>query len=101
MTDFKPACKIGDVTQGKSKVVTIDGHFIALFNVNGSLYALDNTCLHRGGPLGEGQLEGNVITCPWHGWQYDVKSGRSLVNPLAKVKSYPVRVDGDTVLVKI
>ena len=50
----------------------LDGKVIALANVGGKLYAINNVCLHRGGPLGEGELGGQVVTCPWHGWQYDV-----------------------------
>lgn len=67
---------IEDVPPGKSIVVLInDGREIALFNVDGNIYALDNACPHMGGPLGEGELENGCVTCPWHGWQFDVKTG--------------------------
>jgi len=74
---------------------------VAVFNVEGSYYAIDNTCLHRGGPLGEGELEGEVVTCPWHGWEYNVKTGACINNPSVCVKSYPVLVEGSELKVKL
>jgi nitrite reductase/ring-hydroxylating ferredoxin subunit len=65
---------------------------IAVANVDGALYAVDGTCPHAGGPLGDGHLDGAVLTCPWHGWSWDVKSGRSLVDESARVATVPVRV---------
>ena len=91
--------KVGDVKPGEAKVVLVLGRPLALFNVNGTYYATDNTCLHRGGPLGEGFLDGALITCPQHGWQYDVRTGGSLMNPSAILRTYRVFLDGDTVKV--
>lgn len=99
MTKVKVA-KTSDLGPGQAKVVTANGKPLALFNVDGKFYAADNTCLHRGGPLGEGQLNGNVITCPWHGFQYDVTSGHCLTNPSLKEKTYHVEVNGDEVFVE-
>ena len=56
-----------DLSPGASKVVQADGRSIALFNVEGTFYAMDNNCTHRGGPLGEGELSGDTVECPWHG----------------------------------
>jgi nitrite reductase/ring-hydroxylating ferredoxin subunit len=75
-------------------VVEINGKALALFNIDGTFYAIDNTCLHRGGPLGEGEVEGDEVSCPWHGWQYNVKTGVCVNNPAAKVATYQVKVDG-------
>lgn len=99
MAGFLPAAKVIEVPPGGSKVVVVAGHVVALFNVDGTFYALSNTCLHRGGPVGEGELDGTVVTCPWHGWQYDVRTGRNLLNPIACLKTYPVKVEGDRILV--
>ena len=88
-----------DLKSGEGKVVTANGKTLALFNVNGKFHAIENACLHRGGPLGEGSLEGNIVTCPWHGFQYDVTSGQCLTNPSLKEKSYPVEVNGEDVYV--
>jgi nitrite reductase/ring-hydroxylating ferredoxin subunit len=85
-----------DVPPGTGAVVHANGRAIALFNVDGSFFAIDNTCLHRGGPVGEGDLEGVVVTCPWHGFQYDVTTGRNVFDPDVGLESFPVRIeDGD------
>lgn len=90
-----------DIEPGQGKVIEAEGKTLAVFNVDGSFYAVDNTCLHRGGPLGEGELDGKVVTCPWHGWQYDVSTGQNAMNPAVKVASYPVKVEGGAVFVEL
>jgi nitrite reductase/ring-hydroxylating ferredoxin subunit len=79
----------------------VEGRAIALAHVDGRIYAINNTCLHRGGPLGEGLLEGKAVTCPWHGWQFDVTSGKSLQNPTVGVDCYRVEVRGEDIFVDI
>lgn len=101
MPEFRKVATVSEVPPGKGKAVAIGPKKIALFNVDGKLYAIDNTCLHRGGPLGEGDLEGTTVTCPWHGWEYDVATGASSVNPSVKVATYPVRVEGQEIQVQI
>ena len=91
----------GDISDGTGKVVEIEGKTIAVFNCGGKFYATTNTCPHRGGPLGEGQVEGSIVTCPWHGWEIEVASGRCLTNPAAAVASYPVEVNGEDILVTL
>ena len=89
------------VPSGEGIVVEVEGKKIALFQNDGEFYATDNTCVHRGGPLGEGLLEGTTVVCPWHGWEFDVSSGACLTNPKAKIKVYPTRVEGDDLLVDL
>jgi len=101
MAEFVKVAQVSDVQPGAGKVVTVKDKAIALFNVDGAFYAIDNTCLHRGGPLGEGEVEGCVVTCPWHGWQFDVKTGVSETNPTAKVKTYPVKTDGSAIMISV
>jgi nitrite reductase/ring-hydroxylating ferredoxin subunit len=91
--------RVEDVKPGQAKVVVVAGRLVAIYNVNGTFYATDNTCLHRAGPLGEGFLDGAVITCPMHGWQYDVRTGQSFMNPAAKLRTYQVVVEGEAVKV--
>ncbi len=86
-----------DVPAGRGKVMTVRGRVIALFNVEGSFHAVDNTCPHRGGPLGEGILEGTVVTCPWHGWEFDVCSGASPRNPRVSIRCIPLEVQEDVI----
>jgi nitrite reductase (NADH) small subunit/3-phenylpropionate/trans-cinnamate dioxygenase ferredoxin subunit len=98
---FVRAMKIGEVPPGMTRELQLDGKVIALSNVGGKLYAINNVCLHRGGPLGEGELSGQVVTCPWHGWQYDVTSGKLVTNPAVGVETYPVELRGDDVYVDV
>ena len=90
-----------ELPPGQAKVVAAGGKTLALFNCDGTFYAVDNTCRHRGGPLGEGELEGTVVTCPWHGWQYDVTTGANAANPAVTIACFPVTVEGGTVYVDI
>jgi nitrite reductase/ring-hydroxylating ferredoxin subunit len=81
--------------------VDVSGKAVALFNVGGTIYTIDNTCRHRGGPLGEGSLEGNVVTCPWHMWEYDVSTGECTANRDIKVATYAVQIAGDEIKVAV
>jgi nitrite reductase/ring-hydroxylating ferredoxin subunit len=90
-----------DIKPGTGLVVEAGGKSLAVFNVDGTFYAIDNECVHRGGPLGEGELRGTVVECPWHGWTYDVTTGRCTSNPAACVKSYRVTIDGPDVKVQL
>ncbi|BCA53509.1 Dioxygenase, ferredoxin subunit [Nitrospira sp. KM1] len=94
MGEFVRVAGTGDVKPGSGIVAESNGKTLAVFNVDGTFYAIDNVCIHRGGPLGEGELEGSVVTCPWHGWRFDVTSGVCKNNPSGKVESYQVQVEG-------
>ena len=101
MPNFVKVASASDLKPGENKVVNVNGSEVALFNVEGEFFAINNTCLHRGGPLGEGFLEGDVVTCPWHGWRYHVKTGSNAMIPSQKVESYKVKVEGNDVLVAL
>ena len=91
-----------EIPEGGSKVVKIKERSIALFNHNGTIYALDNTCPHQGGPLGEGYLEANgVVSCPWHGWTFDLRSGISPIDKDVSVGCYPVKVEAGQIVVEL
>jgi nitrite reductase/ring-hydroxylating ferredoxin subunit len=92
----KDALDDGQITE-----VIIAGTAIALANVDGAFYAIQNECPHAEGPLGEGSMNGSMVTCPYHGWQFDVTTGDCLVNPEATIKGYPVQIEGDAVCVKL
>jgi nitrite reductase/ring-hydroxylating ferredoxin subunit len=85
---------VDDVPAGQGRTVEAAGKTLAIFNVDGTYYAIDNTCSHRGGPLGEGDLDDRVVTCPWHAWQWDVTTGANVNNPAVKVACFPVTVEG-------
>jgi len=101
MAEYTSVAKVTDLAPGSGKVVEVNGKSIALFNVNGSFYAIDNACRHRGGPLGEGSLEGNVVTCPLHMWDYDVTTGEFTANREIKVATYPVQVEGAEIKIAV
>jgi nitrite reductase/ring-hydroxylating ferredoxin subunit len=101
MAEFVKVASLSELPPGSSRAVEVRGQALALYNVDGAVLATGNTCPHRGGPLGEGDLAGQVITCPWHGFQYDVKSGRCLTNPALAIACHPVRLDGDSILVEV
>jgi nitrite reductase (NADH) small subunit len=90
-----------DIEPGAGAIVDVGGRRLALFNVEGVFYAIDNSCPHRGGPLGEGDLVGAVVTCPWHGYRYDVRTGVHQVNSSFKVPCYPVTVEDGAVFVDV
>ncbi len=98
MPNFVKVAATSDLKPGENKVVNVNGSDVALFNIEGQFFAMSNTCIHRGGPLGEGTLEGDVVTCPWHGWQFNVKTGENTLMP-NKVQTYEVKVEGNDVMV--
>ena len=101
MAEFTKCAKVNEVTDGSPKFVTIGGNDVALFNVNGEIFACANSCAHQGGPLSEGFVEGKIVTCPWHNWKYDVSSGECLSNPSIKIANYKTKIDGDDILIEV
>lgn len=96
---FVRAAKTDEIPAGTIREFQLDGTTIALANVGGKFYAINNTCLHRGGPLGQGVLADKVVTCPWHGWEFDVTTGKITQNPTVGVDCYPVEVRGQDIFV--
>jgi len=92
---------VGDVPVGEGRVVEAQGKELALFNVDGTYYVMDNMCVHRGGPLGEGDLDGLVISCPWHAWRWDLTTGANVNNPAVKLSCYAVTEEGGSVFVEV
>ena len=92
---------LSEIQEGGSKVVTAGGKEVALFKFEGKIYALDNTCPHQGGPLGEGYLDGSRVTCPWHAWAFDVKTGDCQTVSGVKQPGYAVKMDGQDILLNL
>jgi nitrite reductase (NADH) small subunit len=93
---FVTVARAEDVSPGTVTTVRADETAIALANCDGEFYATQHACLHLEGPLGEGRLEDCVLTCPWHGWQYDVRTGKNVFDLAIQLRTYEVRVaDGD------
>jgi|RhiMethySRZTD1v2_1073278.scaffolds.fasta_scaffold506906_2 nitrite reductase/ring-hydroxylating ferredoxin subunit len=93
--------EVSELAPGQGRVVEVAGRQLALFNVDGKFFVLDNLCPHRGGPLGDGMVMGNLVTCPWHGWQFDCTSGKSTRNPTVGVATFPAIVEGSTIYVEL
>jgi nitrite reductase (NADH) small subunit len=94
--------EVNQVPPGTGKVVSAGEKVLALFNLNGTFYALDNRCTHMGGPLGEGQVEGNVVICPWHGSRFDITTGHVVKGPARQpVISYSIQVQSGAVYVDL
>ena len=100
VTDWIRVAALSEVERGSALEVVAGGEVVALFNVEGQVYALDGICPHQGGPLGKGQLCGHTITCPWHGWQFDVTSGQHLVNASICHRRFEVKIEGEQVFVR-
>ncbi len=102
MGSIHEVAKTDEIEPGEAKLIKIDGQEIALFNLNGEFYAISNECSHVGGPLCEGDIEGNKVVCPWHGAEFDIKSGEGLCDPAeGPVESYPVTVEGDVIKIEL
>jgi nitrite reductase (NADH) small subunit len=98
---FVRAAKKDEIPAGTIREFQIDGKVIALANVDGTFHAINNTCLHRGGPLGQGEMHGKEVTCPWHGWTYDVTTGKVRMNPAVGVETYATEVRGEDIFVDV
>lgn len=86
---------------GEAKEFEIDGKAICVANVNGTITAMDNVCLHMGGPLGQGYIEGDKIICPWHGWTYDARTGTLEDDPRSKLAVYPIKIENGDVMIEL
>lgn len=97
---FLRAARKNEIPPGTIREFQVDGLTLAIANVGDKFYAINNTCLHRGGPLGQGTLQGAAVTCPWHGWQYDVTTGKLVMNQAVGVKQYNIEVRGEDLWVE-
>lgn len=98
---FAKVAQTSEITAGTGKALEAGGKTIAVFNCDGTFYAIDNTCKHRGGPLAEGVVSGTSVSCPWHGWEYDIKTGQCTMDASITVQTFDVKVAGDDILVGI
>ncbi len=101
MDGFVKMASLGEVPPGSAKEIEHDGRIVALFNVDGAISAIDGICPHQGGPLADGPVEGTCVVCPWHGWQFDVNTGKSSINARIKQQVYEVKLDGDDIWVRV
>jgi nitrite reductase (NADH) small subunit len=98
---WRRIASVNDLAPGQCCEIVIDDHVIALFNVAGEFFALDGICPHQGGPLGKGTLQGCVVTCPWHGWQFDVRTGQHQASAALSHPAFPTKVEEEVVWVRV
>jgi nitrite reductase (NADH) small subunit len=101
MDNWLPAAAAADIPPGTCRELVLGDRLIALFNAGGEFYALDGVCPHQGGPLGKGSLRGHIVTCPWHGWQFDIRNGQHQISPLIRQPSLPVKLENGQVLINL
>jgi nitrite reductase (NADH) small subunit len=87
--------------EGEAREFSLGDKVVCVANVNGTITAIDNVCLHRGGPLGQGVIEGDKLVCPWHGWQWDPKSGEAAHNAELKVEVYALKLENGDVMIQV
>ena len=88
-------------SEGEAREFPVGDKVICVANVSGTISAMDNVCLHRGGPLGQGEIEGDKLICPWHGWAWDTKTGEAAHDPTAKVRVYLLKIENGEVMVDV
>ena len=98
---FVAIARVEDVPEGSLRTVQVGDEEITIAHCNGGFYATQAHCLHLQGPLGEGWLEGCVLTCPWHGWQYDVRTGEHEFDRAIKLRTYDVQIDDGEIRVRV
>jgi nitrite reductase (NADH) small subunit len=99
---MKKLCAKADLpAENKAKEFSVDDKMICVANVGGVISAIDNVCLHRGGPLGTGVVLDGKVVCPWHGWAFDPQSGAVAHDPAMKTRVYPLKFEGDDVFIEI
>ena len=96
-----PIAKVEDCPPGSSLELVAETTMVALYNVDGEFHALDGVCPHQGGPLGKGQLHGCIVTCPWHGWQFDVQTGQHQASKSIRHPTLPLKVTDGQIFVAI
>jgi nitrite reductase (NADH) small subunit len=101
MPTFMKVAKASDVEEGKGLIVWAGNFKVALFRCEGVIYAIRNQCPHMGGDLGEGLLTGDVVKCPWHGWKFNVRTGKSPEAELVAVRTFEVKLEGEDVYVAV
>jgi 3-phenylpropionate/trans-cinnamate dioxygenase ferredoxin subunit len=102
MSGYVKVAEADELRPGEKMLIELDGQFIALINVDGNYYAIDDVCTHDGGPLAEGELDGHEIICPRHGARFDVRTGEALSMPAFEpVPTYEVKVEGKDILIAL
>ena len=101
MSGWKKLLYYPNLLPQSGQVVMMDEKPVALFNIDGEFIAMDNKCPHRGGSLGDGEIEGDIVTCPWHGWQFNCRTGKAVENDAIIVRTYDIENRSDGIFIKV
>ena len=96
---FQRVCKLSDLVEGQGQEFLVGSRIVAVFRIADDIFAVDGICAHQGGPIAKGRLEGRCVTCPWHGWQYDVASGVHLISNKQMLDCFSTEIRGDAIWV--
>jgi nitrite reductase (NADH) small subunit/3-phenylpropionate/trans-cinnamate dioxygenase ferredoxin subunit len=99
MPRFIPVASVTQIPPGRAEAFVVGSYEIAVFNVGGTFYAIENACPHQGGPLSEGFIDGPVVTCPWHAWCFNVADGHMTLGGFTSVETFEVLLEGETISV--
>ena len=94
---FQKICLLSELPEAKGREILVDGRIVAMFRRDNEVHALDGICAHQGGPISQGYLDNKCVTCPWHGWQYDISNGKNLLTGKRMLDCFPVEIRGDEV----
>lgn len=98
---YVPVAKASEIPPGSAILVEINNLEIALFRLGDEFYATSNLCIHQGGPLAEGRIDGEQVICPWHHWRFNIKDGTSPLSPKLKLRTFPVKREEDQILIDL
>lgn len=101
MSGFETVGKVEDFAEGVGRAFAVNGRMVAVYRRGETFFAIDDLCPHMGASLAEGNLDGETVACPWHGWRFCIRDGTWEDNPRIKIDSFPVRVQGDEVQVLV
>ncbi len=101
MPRYVKLATLDELPAGSAKEVEFEGRVYALYHIDGVIWAIDGICPHQGGPLADGLVEGTMVTCPWHGWQFDIPTGKTPLGPKIKQPVYEVKIESQDVLVAV
>ncbi len=102
IAEFIKVASASEIEEGTMQAIEVDGEPICLAKVNGEICAFTDNCTHISGPLNDGELDGYVVTCPWHGAQFDIRTGKVLCGPARQdILTYPIKMDGDAILISL
>ncbi|MGR3178664.1 MAG: non-heme iron oxygenase ferredoxin subunit [Candidatus Anammoxibacter sp.] len=102
MEDYKKIANVNDLNDGEAKKIEFDGKAIALFKIDGNYFATDDTCTHEKASISEGEIDGDIVSCPHHGARFDIKTGQALSLPaMFPLKTYQIKVDGNDIKIAL